>query len=145
MSQPPLSQQIHVLEQLIGVRLFERSRHGAQLTREGAAILGPIRRFMEHAHRLEVAVPDARQGRSDVVAVAAINSALFDVMPRLMRIVKQRYPHLSLSMSEMKSVDSLTADGRAERRDRHRLRRAARSCLGARGPADRAWCPRTID
>jgi DNA-binding transcriptional LysR family regulator len=109
MSQPPLSQQIQALEQLVGLRLFERSRHGARLTREGAAILGPVQRFMEHAHRLQVAVNDARQGRSDVVTIGAINSALFDVMPRLMRIAKQRYPHLSLSMSEMKSAEALSA------------------------------------
>jgi DNA-binding transcriptional LysR family regulator len=109
MSQPPLSQQIQVLEQLIGVRLFERSRHGARLTREGAAILGPVQRFMEHAQRLQVAVNDARQGRSDVVTIGAISSALFDVMPRLMRIARQRYPHLSLSMCEMKSAEALSA------------------------------------
>jgi DNA-binding transcriptional LysR family regulator len=108
-SQPPLTQQIQVLERLLGVRLFERSRHGARLTREGAAILDPVQRFMEHAHRLQVAVNDARHGRSDVVTIGAINSALFDVMPRLMRIAKQRYPHLSLSMSEMKSAEGLSA------------------------------------
>jgi DNA-binding transcriptional LysR family regulator len=34
---------------------------------------------MEHAHRLQVAVNDARQGRSDVVTIGAISSALFDV------------------------------------------------------------------
>ncbi len=109
MSQPLLSQQIQVLEQLVGVRLFERSRHGARLTREGAAILGTVQRFMEHAQRLQVAVNDARQGRSDVVTIGAISSALFDVMPRLMRIAKQRYPHLSLSMCEMKSAEALSA------------------------------------
>jgi DNA-binding transcriptional LysR family regulator len=109
MSQPPLSQQIQVLEKLLGVRLFERSRQGARLTREGAAILAPVQRFMEHAYRLQLTVNDARQGRSDVVTIGAINSALFDVMPRLMRSAKERYPHLSLCMSEMKSSEALTA------------------------------------
>ncbi len=109
MSQPPLSQQIQVLEKHLGVRLFERSRQGARLTREGAAILGPVQRFMEHAYRLQLTVNDARQGRSDVVTIGAINSALFDVMPRLMRSAKERYPDLSLCMSEMKSSEALTA------------------------------------
>jgi DNA-binding transcriptional LysR family regulator len=67
MSQPPLSQQIHVLERSLGVRLFERSRQGVQLSREGAAILAPVHRFMEHAQRLQQAVTDARQGRTDIV------------------------------------------------------------------------------
>jgi DNA-binding transcriptional LysR family regulator len=109
MSQPPLSQQIQVLEQQLGVRLFERSRQGVRLTREGAALLGPVQRFMEHAQRLQTVVDDARQGRSDFITIGAINSALFDIVPRLMRITKQRYPHLSISMSEMKSAQALSA------------------------------------
>jgi DNA-binding transcriptional LysR family regulator len=109
MSQPPLSQQIKVLEQALGVRLFERSRRHVELTREGSAILTPVQRFMEHAQRLQVAVDDARRGRSDVVTIGAINSALFDIIPRLMRIAKERYPHLSVSMMEMKSADALAA------------------------------------
>ena len=56
MSQPPLSQQIQLLEKMLGVCLFERSRQGARLTREGAAILAPVRRFMEHAYRLQLTV-----------------------------------------------------------------------------------------
>ena len=109
MSQPPLSQQIKVLEQSLGVRLFERSRRGVKLTREGDAILASVQRFMEHAQRLQIAVDDARRGRSDIVTIGAINSALFDIMPRLMRIARERYPHLSVSMVEMKSADSLAA------------------------------------
>ena len=109
MSQPPLSQQIQVLEKALGVRLFERSRQGVQLTREGSALLGPVRQFMEHAQRLQQAVTDARLGRNDVVTIGAINSALFDIMPRLMEIAKRRYAHLSLSMMEMKTADALAA------------------------------------
>jgi DNA-binding transcriptional LysR family regulator len=109
MSQPPLSQQIQVLERSLGVRLFERSRQGVQLSREGAAILPPVQRFMEHAQRLQQAVTDARQGRTDVVTIGAINSAMFDIVPRLMRTAKQNYPQLSLSVTEMQSADALAA------------------------------------
>lgn len=109
MSQPPLSQQIQILERALGVRLFERSRRGVRLTREGAALLAPVRQFMDHAQRLQQEVTDARLGRSDVISIGAINSALFDIMPRLMRIAKTRYQYLSLSMREMKSSDALAA------------------------------------
>ncbi len=109
MSQPPLSQQIQALEKALDVRLFDRSRQGVQLTREGAALLGPVRQFMEHAQRLQQAVTDARLGRNDVVTVGAINSALFDIMPRLMEIAKERYAHLALTMKEMKTADALAA------------------------------------
>jgi DNA-binding transcriptional LysR family regulator len=108
MSQPPLSQQIQVLEQSLGVKLFERSRQGVRLTKEGQEILGPVQRFMEHAQRLQVEVLDARQGRDTSVTIGAVNAAIFDIMPRLTRIAKQRYPHLSLSLSEMDSASALS-------------------------------------
>ncbi len=109
MSQPPLSQQIQVLEQSLGVKLFERSRQGVRLTKEGGEILGPVQRFMEHAQRLQLEVMDARQGRDTSVTIGAVNAAIFDIMPRLTRIAKQRYPHLSLSLSEMDSASALSA------------------------------------
>jgi DNA-binding transcriptional LysR family regulator len=109
MSQPPLSQQIQVLEQSLGVQLFERSRQGVRLTKQGSEILGPVQRFMEHAQRLQLAVLDARQGRSTSVTIGAVNAAMFDIMPRLTRIAKQLYPHLSLSLSEMDSATALSA------------------------------------
>lgn len=109
MSQPPLSQQIQVLEQSLGVKLFERSRQGVRLTKEGGEILGPVQRFMEHAQRLQVEVLDAREGRDTSVTIGAVNAAIFDIMPRLTRIAKQRYPHLSLWLSEMDSASALSA------------------------------------
>ena len=109
MSQPPLSQQIQVLEQALGVRLFERSRQGVRLTREGAALLGPVRQFMDHAQRLQQVVTDARLGRGNVITIGAIISALFDIMPRLIDVAKQRYAHLTLSTREMKSAEALAA------------------------------------
>src|ERR1700754_1947159 len=68
MSQPPLSQQIQALERTLGVKLFERSREGARLTREGAQILTPVRSFLDHANRVETAVMDIRHGRDTGLA-----------------------------------------------------------------------------
>ncbi len=108
-SQPPLSQQIQALERSLGVRLLERSRQGVRLTQAGTEILAPVQRFMEHAQRLELAVMDARHGRSERVTIGAIISALFDILPGLMRTAKQRNPQLSISVLEMKSADALSS------------------------------------
>ena len=81
MSQPPLSQQIQVLEIARSSPLRALAPRGSAQHREGAAILARYRyRFMEHAQRLQQAVTDARQGRTDIVTVGAINSAMFDVV-----------------------------------------------------------------
>jgi DNA-binding transcriptional LysR family regulator len=109
MSQPPLSQQIQLLEKSLGVKLFERSPQGVRLTRQGTEILGPVQRFLEHAQRLQLAVLDAREGRNTSITVGAVNAALYDILPKVTRIAKQRYPDLSLSVSEMDSASALAA------------------------------------
>src|SRR4051812_35390771 len=108
-SQPPLSQQIQVLERTLGVKLFERSREGARLTREGSQILEPVRSFLDHAYRLETTVMDVRQGRGAGIAFGAINSALFDVMPHVLGTARRQYPALSLTLAEMDSAQALAA------------------------------------
>lgn len=109
MSQPPLSQQIQVLEQMLGVKLFERSVHGAKLTPQGLELLVPVQRFMEHADRLQSTVLETRDGRSESITIGAINSALFDIVPSLRRIAQKRFPRLSISLKEMDSASALTA------------------------------------
>jgi DNA-binding transcriptional LysR family regulator len=109
LSQPPLSQQIQVLERTLGVKLFERSREGARLTREGAQILAPVRSFLDHAYRLETTVMDVRHGRGAGIAFGAINSAMFDIMPHVLRAARREYPALSLSLVEMDSAQALFA------------------------------------
>ena len=109
MSQPPLSQQIQVLEKSLGVKLFERSRQGVRLTKQGSEILGPVQRFMEHAQRLQLAVLDARDGRNTTITIGAVNAALYDIMPKVTRIAGKRYPQLSMSVSEMDSASALAA------------------------------------
>lgn len=109
MSQPPLSEQIQVLEQALKVKLFERSRRGAKLTPVGAAILPAVRKFAEQLERLELAVEEAVAGQSGMLTIGAISTAMFDVLPRLIDQLKQDYPHLTVSVREIDSVEAVPA------------------------------------
>jgi DNA-binding transcriptional LysR family regulator len=109
MSQPPLSQQVQLLERTLGVKLFERSHDGARLTREGVQILAPVRSFLDHASRLEATVMDVRHGRGVGIAFGAVNSAIFDVMPHVLNTARREFPALSLSLAEMDSAQALAA------------------------------------
>ncbi|EPL08826.1 LysR family transcriptional regulator [Pseudomonas sp. CF161] len=109
MSQPPLSEQIQVLEQALKVTLFDRSRRGARLTPVGAAILPAVRKFAEQLERLELAVEEAVAGQSGMLTIGAISTAMFDVLPGLIEQLKSQYPHLSVSVREIDSVEAIPA------------------------------------
>jgi len=104
-----LSEQIQVLEQALKVTLFERSRRGAKLTPVGAAILPAVRKFAEQLERLELAVEEAVAGQSGLLTIGAISTAMFDVLPGLINQLKQHYPHLTVSVREIDSVEAVPA------------------------------------
>jgi DNA-binding transcriptional LysR family regulator len=109
MSQPPLTEQIQALEQALKVKLFERSRRGAQLTPVGAAILPAVRKFADQLERLELAVREAVAGKSGVLTIGAISSAMVDVLPPLIERLKADYPQLTVSVREIDSVEAIPA------------------------------------
>jgi DNA-binding transcriptional LysR family regulator len=109
MSQPPLTEQIQVLEQALKVKLFDRSRSGTRLTPIGAAILPAVLKFAEQLERLEFAVQEAIAGHSGLLTIGAITSAMVDVLPPLVARLKSEYPELTISVREIDSVEAVPA------------------------------------
>jgi DNA-binding transcriptional LysR family regulator len=109
MSQPPLSEQIQVLELALGVKLFVRSRRGAQLTPVGAAILPAVRKFAAQMEQLEGAVREAVSGHEGTLTIGAISSAMFEILPPILDRLRSAQPRLSISVREIDSADAVPA------------------------------------
>ncbi|MFC3533539.1 LysR family transcriptional regulator [Vogesella facilis] len=109
MSQPPLTEQIQILEQALKVKLFERSRRGAQLTAVGQAILPAMRKFAEQLESLELAVREAAAGQIGTLTIGAISSAILEVLPGLIAQIKQQHPGLTVAVKEIDSYEALPA------------------------------------
>lgn len=107
MSQPPLTEQIHILEQSLKVKLFERSRRGTRLTPAGAAILPAVRKFAEQLERLELAVREVATGQRSVLTIGAITAAMVEVLPPLVAKLKHAHPDITLAMREIDSVEAV--------------------------------------
>lgn len=109
MSQPPLSEQIQILEHALKTKLFERSRQGARLTPAGAAILPAVRKFAEQLGQLELAVHEAVSGQAGVLTIGAITQAMIDVLPPLIDQFKAEHPQITVAVREIDSAEAITA------------------------------------
>ncbi|MBS7846476.1 LysR family transcriptional regulator [Pseudomonas fluorescens] len=109
MSQPPLTEQIQILEQALKVKLFDRTSRGAQLTPVGAAILPAVQKLSEQLERLETSVQEAIAGQSGVLTIGAISTAMLDVLPGLLKDLKADFPKLTISIKEIDSVEAQPA------------------------------------
>lgn len=101
MAQPPLSQQIAKLEQLVGAPLFVRHPRGVTLTDAGHCLLEDARRLLQDAERATERVRRAARGEVGRLRVGMINSAPFH--PRITELIQHyraRYPKVALHLDE---------------------------------------------
>ena len=109
MSQPPLTEQIQVLEQALKAQLFVRSRRGTQLTPVGLAIVPAVRKFVQQMEQLELAVREATSGQTGMLTIGAISSAMLEVLPPYLDRLRQQQPQLTVSVREIDSVEAVPA------------------------------------
>ena len=75
LSQPALSKQIVALEESVGARLFERGRHGAELTSFGAAFLADAQSLVRDA---DAVLARAREASRQIALALADFCAAID-------------------------------------------------------------------
>lgn len=107
MSQPPLTEQIKVLEQSLKLQLFDRSRRGTKLSPAGAALLPAVRRFADQVEQLESVIREVAAGRSGVLHIGAITSAMLDTVPPLLNALRETYPNLTVFVREIDSAEAI--------------------------------------
>jgi DNA-binding transcriptional LysR family regulator len=106
--QPPLSQQIRVLETQLGVTLFERLPRGMALTDAGQAFLGDA---YEVVHKLDQAVDDVRRVAAGVKGRLSVgftsSAALHPFVPTVIRAFRRDAPAVSLMLDESSTSELL--------------------------------------
>lgn len=100
MTQPPLSQTIQGLEQLLGAPLFLRSRRAVALTPAGQALLPEARRMLAHAASLEELVRRAAGGEAGRLSLAFVSSADYSVLPPFLRNYRGAFPLVQIALQE---------------------------------------------
>ena len=103
MTQPPLSQSIAGLEELLGAPLFLRNRRQVTLTPAGSAMLPEARRILEEAGALPELVRRIASGEAGRLGLSFVTTAGLSVLPAILRRYSAAYPAVRMVLQEATS------------------------------------------
>jgi DNA-binding transcriptional LysR family regulator len=93
LSQPAVSKTLSELENILGVRLFERGRLGAQLTRDGEAFLVHAVSVLDSIGAARNAVGPDKTPSAESVFVGALPTVAPDLLPAALSAFRKTRPH----------------------------------------------------
>lgn len=104
LSQPALSKQIVALEATLGARLFERGRHGAELTAFGRAFLSDAETLVRDADDVLARAREAASGRRGHLRIGLGLSTL-TLAPPLIAAYRQHNPAIGVTLNDLSSAE----------------------------------------
>ncbi|MDS9469685.1 LysR family transcriptional regulator [Paracoccus sp. MBLB3053] len=103
-AQPPLSRQIKQFEIELGVLLFHRGRSGISLTQAGQRLLergNEIQRMVADSEREIRRIGQGMEGR---LRLGYVGSAVYGILPGIVKSFRANYPDVFLSMMPMNNA-----------------------------------------
>jgi DNA-binding transcriptional LysR family regulator len=108
-AQPPLSQQIKRLEQLVGHRLFDRTTRGVKLTLAGQLLAERARSTIEKVQDDVAQVRRLGRGEEGTLTVGFSGSVMFTDLPLAINSYRRRYPKVELRLRELSTSGQISA------------------------------------
>lgn len=108
-SQPPVSRQIRLLEEELGVELFVRNTQSVILTRAGKVFLNEVRPALAQLQQAAAAAKRAAQGDIGILSLGMTGSIMFGILPRILREFRRCYPEITIDLRLATKAEQLTA------------------------------------
>lgn len=109
-AQPGLSQQVRILEEIIGTPLFDRSRRAVQLTLAGTQFLEEARKTLAQSEAALLVAQRAGRGEVGRIAIGYVASTAYTgVLTSLIGQFRARHPEVQLQIAEMEMQRQLEA------------------------------------
>lgn len=106
-NQSTISHAIATLEEELGVVLFHRGRHGAQLTPVGDHITAHARQIQTSLEGILTAANQEKGLQGGTVRIAAFRSIATHVLPGAIARLHRRHPHIQITLTEVDEVHQL--------------------------------------
>lgn len=108
-SQPPLSQQIQILEQQIGARLLARTNRSVSLTPAGRQFLADSRQILSLVDDAAARAARLHQGETGELRIGFTSSAPFiKAVSDTLSSFRQRYPDVHIQTREINTREQIT-------------------------------------
>ncbi|MCV9877410.1 LysR family transcriptional regulator [Brenneria izbisi] len=107
-SQPPLSQQIQILEEQVGARLLERNNRKVQLTPAGAMFLKEAWAIIDQVDQAAERASRIQRGEIGELTIGFTSSAPFiKTVSRSLLHFRQSYPEVHIQMMELNTKQQI--------------------------------------
>ncbi|MCX4162566.1 MULTISPECIES: LysR family transcriptional regulator [Paraburkholderia] len=108
-TQPPLTRNIHALEEELGAQLFVRSSKGTELTEAGKALLAEVPNILGLSKRAAELAKLAGQGLTGRLDVGIFSSGVLNVIPRLLAEFHTQRPNIKIGLHNMSKTEQIVA------------------------------------
>ena len=113
-SQPGISKQVRLLEDELGVEIFERSgKHLTRVTPAGEAILERAGDILRKVESIKQVAQEFRNDQKGTLSIATTHTQARYALPPAIKVFMERYPEVSLHMPQGTPVQisEMAADG----------------------------------
>jgi DNA-binding transcriptional LysR family regulator len=114
MTQPPLSRQIRLLEQELGVVLFERTSRRVTLTAAGHTFLVEAQKLIVQGNAAITATRQAARGSNGSIRIAFVGAATYGLLPNFVSAARTLAPRIELELVQMETAEQLQAINRGD-------------------------------
>lgn len=99
-TQPPLSHQIKLLEEELGLQLFERGRRNVQLTDAGQILYNRAKQIIDLVNITKKELTDLKSGLHGTLNIATVASSGIALLLKLIQNFHKAYPEVNYRLSE---------------------------------------------
>lgn len=101
MTQPPVSRQVRLLENTLGVMLMERSNRVVALTAAGRSFLADARRILRQCEEASLSVRRVAAGEEGALTIGFIPASGYGLLPRIVARAREEMPGVELILKEL--------------------------------------------
>jgi LysR family hydrogen peroxide-inducible transcriptional activator len=104
-TQPTLSMQVQKLEEMLNVKIFDRSRQPVIPTEIGAQIIEQARIVLQESHKVKEIINSQQQDIAGEIRVGIIPTLAPYLLPQVIAAMMEKYPALNLKIWEYTTED----------------------------------------